>query len=368
MGLRALSGRVAAALRWRTAAVLETQAVHSLWRGIPGADAAAFELRPFQLVLEFTNQCNANCVFCPYSQQLRPHERMSEEVFKKAVAEFVAMGGGSVDLTPTVGDALIHPKFLEWTRYLRSLPQIHRIVLTTNGILLDRHGVEQVLDSGLSAINISLAGFDEEMYRRVYRSPAYKKVRANVTKLLELNSRRAEPIPIVLCLRADRPCAHVLADPDFQPLLAHNPRIQFVEIFSRSGGLNTELPEGMALAPVETRPKPAPCRKTYLGLVVQSNGDVQACGCESSINAPALIVGNIHEETLLEIWDGEPLRALRASFVNGKLNPNCASCDHYYQRPDFHTPQMRRLAKIMRRRMAGEIVRHKAPANNWVLE
>jgi len=46
---------------------------------------------------------------------------------------------------------------------------------STNAILLDKHGVTQVLDSGLSHITISTAGFEENMYRRVYRSTSYQR-------------------------------------------------------------------------------------------------------------------------------------------------------------------------------------------------
>ncbi|MFL6765955.1 MAG: radical SAM protein [Sphingomicrobium sp.] len=339
------------------------------WRARPGIDREIFEIRPFGLVLELTNLCNANCVFCPYSQQTRSHEQMSEFVFKKAVADFVAAGGGSVDLTPTVGDPLIHPDFVDWVHYLRSIPEIDRITVTTNAILLGRHGAQRVLDSGLSRINISLAGFDEDMYRRVYRSNSYRKVRDNIAELLALNSKRPEPVTIFLCLRPDRPAKEVLADPDLKPLLAYRPNLTFLSTFSRSGGLISSLPSGMDLAPVETRPKPAPCRFTFTGLTVQSSGDVQICPCESSVNAPALVIGNIHRQSLQEIWHCEKLRALRASFTDGTLNPNCSKCDSYYQPPGFHLPRMREMAKASRRRYAGEIVRHLEPVRGeWQLE
>jgi radical SAM protein with 4Fe4S-binding SPASM domain len=319
--------------------------------------------------LEFTNLCNANCIFCPYSQQTRAHEQMPESVFKKAVADYVAIGGGSVDVTPTVGDPLIHPKFVEWVRYLRALPKIDRITVTTNGILLDRHGFEEILDSGLSRINISLAGFDEAMYRRIYRNSSYKKVLSNVTRLLEANSKRADPVPIFLCLRPDRPPKEVLGAPDLQPLMKYRPNFSFVTLFSRSGGKIDKLPEGMALAPAEKGLKSAPCRSTFLTLMVQSTGDVQACACEASVNAPALVVGNIEQESLLEIWRGERLRSLRESFTNGQLNSTCASCDYSYIRPDFHLPAMRRKAKSSRQRFAGQIVRHTEPmTHEWQLD
>jgi radical SAM protein with 4Fe4S-binding SPASM domain len=294
---------------------------------------------------------------------------MSERVFKKAVEDYIAMGGGSVDLTPTVGDPLIHPKFVDWVRHLRSIPQIDRITVTTNGILLDRRGIDAVLDAGLSRINISLAGFDEAMYRRVYRSNAYPKVLKNIHELLAANSKRSERVPVFLCLRPDRPKEEELAAADLQPLLKYRPNISFVDLFSRSGGQINELPAGMELAPPVAEPKLEPCRSTYTALLVQSNGDVQVCACEASVNAPALVVGNIDRQTLLEIWRGERLRAVRESFRNGCLNSNCSKCDYSYHTPDFHTPAMRNMAKATRRRLAGDIVRHGQPiSHEWQME
>src|SRR5579884_3574292 len=129
----------------------------------------AMAARPFELHLELTNLCNADCVFCPYHFQERQVQFMPDEIFRKAVSDYVALGGGSVGLTPIVGDALIDTKFLERVRYLRSLPQIDRIWLTTNCILLDRFGIDEVLGSGINALNVSTAGFEAEMYQRVYR-------------------------------------------------------------------------------------------------------------------------------------------------------------------------------------------------------
>src|SRR6266705_1178700 len=97
----------------------------------------AMEMRPFELHLELTNLCNADCVFCPYQFQTRETQFMPDEVFHKAVDDYVSSGGGSMGLTPIVGDALIDPKFVARVNYLRSRPTIDRIWLTTNAILLD---------------------------------------------------------------------------------------------------------------------------------------------------------------------------------------------------------------------------------------
>jgi len=340
------------------------QGTYLIRRALYGADASVFTERPYELHLELTNLCNAKCIFCPYTLQTRSHEFMTEEVFKKAVADYVDIGGGSVGLTPIVGDPLIHPKFVEWVRYLRAIQQIDRISVTTNAILLRRHGVEAILNSGLSFIHISLAGFEEDMYRRIYRNDSYRSVRDGLYELYEANARRSSPIPIFLNLRPDRPAEEVLSDPDLQPLLRYEPNISFAGTFSRSGGLITILPPGMVLEPVTTKPKRKPCASTYSGLMVLSNGNVQVCVCESSVNADALVVGNIKEESLLSIWQGERLRALRASFRNGTLNSNCARCDRYYEPVDLYTKASSKRAQISRRRQRGDIVRHSKPILN----
>jgi len=202
--------------------------------------------RPFELHLELTNLCNANCVFCPYQFQTRKVEFMSDEVFQKAVGDYVRLGGGSVGLTPIVGDALIDPKFLERVRYLRSLPKIDRIWLTTNCILLDRFGIEAILQSGVSAINVSTAGFDAEMYERVYRNGSYNPMRRNVLELVERNTAMGSPVAVAIALRPDRPLEAVMADPDFQPILAHKPELDFTRSFTSANGRITQeiLPPG----------------------------------------------------------------------------------------------------------------------------
>lgn len=221
--------------------------------------------RPFELHLELTNLCNANCVFCPYQYQTRAVQFMSEEVFRKAVKDYISIGGGSVGLTPIVGDALIDPKFLDRVLYLRSFPEIDRIWLTTNCILLDRFGVDAVLQSGISALNVSTAGFDAQMYKRVYRNSSYERMRRNVVELVERNAALGSPISITIALRPDRPLDEVLRHADFQPILAHKPQLDYTWSFTSAGGRITRetLPASMKLRSVDERAEP--CVNTYNG-------------------------------------------------------------------------------------------------------
>jgi len=246
---------------------------------------APMAARPFELHLELTNLCNANCVFCPYQFQTRDVQFMTDQVFHKAVNDYVAIGGGSVGLTPIVGDALIDPKFLDRVRYLRSLAQIDRLWLTTNCILLDKFGIDVVLQSGINALNVSTAGFDAEMYKRVYRNSSYQRMRRNVLELVERNSALGSPVSITIALRPDRPLDAVLRDPDFQPILAHDPQLDYTWSFTSAGGRITRdaLPSSMKLRVVTSRREP--CVNTYNGPMVLPDGTVMGCNCVAAMDA-----------------------------------------------------------------------------------
>jgi radical SAM protein with 4Fe4S-binding SPASM domain len=324
---------------------------------------APMAARPFELHLELTNLCNANCVFCPYQFQTRETEFMSDEVFHKTVNDYVSIGGGSVGLTPIVGDVLIDPKFLDRVRYLRSLPQIDRIWLTTNCILLDKFGVGAILHSGITAINVSTAGFDAEMYRRVYRDSSYQRMRRNVVDLVEQNAALGSPVTITIALRPHCSLDEVLRDPDFQPILAHNPQLDYTWSFTSASGRITRdiLPASMKLRFVSSRPEA--CVNTYNGPMVLPDGTVRGCSCVAAMDAVKdLGIGNILRASLAEIWSGSQMRALRSSFATGTLNSMCATCDMYRNLEFYRTSDGRRPAALNLARQDGRIVKAKAAA------
>jgi radical SAM protein with 4Fe4S-binding SPASM domain len=316
---------------------------------------AAMALRPFELHLELTNLCNANCVFCPYQFQQREVQRMPDEIFTKAVSDFVACGGGSVGLTPLVGDALIDPDFVARVRRLRAEPKIDRIWVTTNAILLDKHGIDEVLGSGLTSITISTSGFEAESYKRIYRSSAYERFRRNVLALVERNAALPEPLTLTIGLRTDRPLAEVMKDPDFQPILAHQPDIDFTWSFTSANGRITReaLPAGMRLRVVDARRET--CVQLYNGPMVLPDGTVMACSCVAAMDAVKdLGIGNLKDDSLLAIWQSHRMAEIRRSFKAGGLNPTCAGCDMYRNLELYRTREGRERARLNTARDAGQ--------------
>ena len=73
-----------------------------------------------------------------------------------------------------------------------------------------------------------------------------------------------------------------------------------------------------------------PCERTfYLGIL--PDGYVRACPCRFGRKGvhDELIVGNILETDLEDIWCGEEIRGIRRSFVENELPEVCRSCNDY---------------------------------------
>lgn len=316
------------------------------------------DTRPPSLNFELTNICNAKCVFCGYQYQERAKSIMSEQVFNKALADYIDLGGGDIFLTPIVGDSLLDPNFLNRVYTFRKEPKIRDIRLITNGILLDRFGIEEVVRSGINGIFISTAGFQEEMYQRVYRNNSYQRMRDNVLALLETRERLGIPLDITIGLRSDRPLVEVMKDPDFQPILKYKPEIDFTWSFYDFGGKikESDLLGTMKMRQVATDKKTQPCKNLYDGPIVLPEGVVMACYCAAAMDAiEDLSIGNIMNESLGEIWTGSQRQKLIAQFEKGgNLNSTCSACTAYRNLDFYRSSKGRRFGSENEARVKGE--------------
>jgi len=112
--------------------------VENFWRGFKYKKFSKHHITPEELweyrqlepsstlVTGVTNICNAKCTFCAYpkvvGQQNPPDRHHAVRRFKKAVDEWAAVGGQSLDLTPVVGDPLVDPGLLEKIDYAVNTP------------------------------------------------------------------------------------------------------------------------------------------------------------------------------------------------------------------------------------------------------
>jgi hypothetical protein len=92
--------------------------------------------------IELSTRCNLRCKYCPHFPELpRKKEDMSRDTFKAALdlVRFYVRQGTQTELSLTgIGEAMLHPDFVEFATRAREVIGSHRqLTITTNGLLLD---------------------------------------------------------------------------------------------------------------------------------------------------------------------------------------------------------------------------------------
>ena len=300
------------------------------------------------VAIETTNICNADCVFCAYQYQERATGVMSMELFKKIIDEYDDVGGGSIGLTPTVGDPLVDKHIVERIRYARGKKNIKTIGMHSNMIALERTGADALVLSGINALSVSTSGFDKDMYERVYRSKEYPRALRNILAFAKANNAAGTPVDFRIELRVDRSFGEVASSKDYQTVAeavgADRMLIKF-RYDNWAGKISQEDLSGNMKLRSHVRvdlTRISPCSEMYSGPVVYWDGKVGACGCRD-VDARELIIGDATKSHIAEIWMGEEIRRLREEFLTPAVRPICTSCTHYQNLSIFLRPDRTKL-------------------------
>jgi MoaA/NifB/PqqE/SkfB family radical SAM enzyme len=302
----------------------------------------SMELECPGLTIEVTNICNSNCRFCGYRYQekfRRDKGIMPDDIFDKAIDEYKQMGGTFIGLTPFSGEPLIDPKIIERVNRAKQIGAWTGFY--TNGILLNRIDVKELLESGIDALVVSTAPFERNMYELVYQNRFYDEVLQGLSKLLMARNLMRKDLSIGIAFRSHIPMKHVLALPDFRKfILPLMTKEDFEALIVNTRGFDTWGGQitskdmvgimRLALPPLIKR---RPCAWTF-GLYLTWDGQVRACACrfaeaENRDGKDDLYLGDIMQSSLNEIWMGPEIRKLRRSFLEGNLPLVCRNCTMY---------------------------------------
>jgi MoaA/NifB/PqqE/SkfB family radical SAM enzyme len=140
--------------------------------------------RLFQI--ESAIACNLRCVMCPWREITKNVENqglMSQEIWEFIQPHLSDIK--SIDFTGG-GEPLLQPRLSEW------IADAHTAGCETgflsNGLLLKKETLEQILDAGIDWICISIDGADAGMYETIRIGSNFERVCQNVANIAELRS------------------------------------------------------------------------------------------------------------------------------------------------------------------------------------
>lgn len=277
---------------------------------------------PLYIQIEHTGKCNLRCRSCihgnpdlkaNYSRGFKP---LDINLYKKVLAEARKFNCPSISFHNN-DEPLLLPD-LEERIALAKAAGFFDIILVTNANLLTKERADKLLKSGITKLNFSVDGWNEETYSKVRIGGNFKKVLENIEYFLTQKKKLNLKLPITRV-------TSVLSSLTFDDK----------ENFKKFWEKKVDLVEFQNFQAIEQTRELIPagskidenfiCSGPWQQIVIRANGDVLPC---CSFYGMDLAVGNIKEENIYDIWNGEKMKKIREKLAKNDFgfSPACSAC------------------------------------------
>lgn len=298
---------------------------------------------PFSAHIDVSSVCNFKCSFCfqadTAGMKVAKLQRgfMPVEMFRKIVDDLAEFDEKVKKIKiGNHGEPTLHPDLPEMIAYARRSGVADIVEMFTNGSKLSRDLNQKIVDAGLQRINISLEGLSNDRYLKVAG------IKANFEEYIEniahLHSIK-EDLQIYVKI-ADQ--THALSKDSVELfVLTDDERKYFFDTFSHICDeifIEKVVPQ-WAETQYEKQNKVAEtgmygqnikqykdiCPFTFMYLHFNCDGTTSPCTLDW---ARKVVIGNVRDQSVKEIWSGHLLRQLQIAQLKGqrdKIN-FCSSC------------------------------------------
>lgn len=286
-----------------------------MWNSVTPTNIPSF---PIHIDFEMNDLCNQSCIMCPRNTDMHPDINYAVntksvqdfETFKKIIDEGVPKGLKSINMG-AFAESLIHKDVFKMIKYAHDQGIVDSRIIS-NGLLLNKH-VDDIFDSGLVNLFISVDAFTEEKYEEI-RGHGFKKVKDNLLNFLEEKKKRNSILPIVRVSFVDMKTNHQEKE-DF--IQYWRDKVSFIDI-QIYDNYNVDITKPFDME----QKKKWECRSPFSRISVMSDGKILPCCNFFGKNVP---VGNIKESSIEDIWKSDAIENIRSGVVNDTLR-NCSIC------------------------------------------
>jgi radical SAM protein with 4Fe4S-binding SPASM domain len=244
-----------------------------------------------EVEFNITGLCNRLCVFCPrVDPNIFPNvnEHMPLELYSKILADLKDIDySGRVSFSG-FGEPLLHPEHLELIRATRQVLPDCWLDIVSNGDRVDATKMKDLFDAGLTTLLISM-----------YDGPEQIEFFESIIAEAQI------PRETVILRERYLPPEHGYG----------------INVTNRAGMVSVkEVGVSILLSPMKH-----PCYYTHYRMMIDYTGEVLLCPHDWG---KKLIVGNLHRQTILELWTGPILTSIRNRLGAGdRDSPPCNKCD-----------------------------------------
>lgn len=134
--------------------------------------------------ISITDRCNLRCIYCMPEEGIKlidHKEVLSYEEIIRLCRQFAKIGISKVKITG--GEPLVRKDVHKLIKAIKEIDGIDNVTMTTNGILLE-NVIDDLVNAGLDAVNISIDTLREDRYREITRLGDINKVMRGIKKCL----------------------------------------------------------------------------------------------------------------------------------------------------------------------------------------
>ncbi|MGJ0302812.1 radical SAM protein [Aliarcobacter cryaerophilus] len=285
---------------------------------------------PEVIRIEPSATCNLSCIHCPTGTYSNPVKgNMSKEVFLKVKNEILNQNI-RVAVLYMGGEPFINKDFFFMVEELKKIG-IPFVKTVSNGMLLNTTLINHMVESSLDSIEFSLDWNSPEMNDYIRKKSNHKKVIDNVKELLEKVLLNSSNLKITISStqfkyfdsnKELKSRKSNWIEKEFKKYLDLGLiDINYVDAIEWSDmKLNTSI---FDVAVDETDEVTNYCDHIISTLTIRANGDLVPCCYDLTSQ---LIMGNIQDNTLEDIWNNNKYLKLRKSIDEKKFYSICSKC------------------------------------------
>lgn len=144
------------------------------------------------LRISITDRCNLRCIYCMPEKGvpcMQHGDILTYEEIERLCKIFAKLGIKKIKITG--GEPLVRKQCDELVKKLHHIKGIESITLTTNGVLLPNY-LDQLVEAGLDAVNISLDAMSSDKFIDITRGDHWNDIMKGIQKALEFPSLRVK--------------------------------------------------------------------------------------------------------------------------------------------------------------------------------
>lgn len=278
---------------------------------------------PIQLDIELNASCNLKCPMCPISAESAKGKGketwFSHDKYKKIITDGVKKGLKAVKLN-YINEPLIRKDVIKFIEFARDAGVVD-IYMSTNAVLLTDKVAKDIINSGLSRIQISIDAVSAGIYDQMRPGGDFNKVLKNVNNLIRLKETLKSVTPLIRInfVRTD------INEHELDSFVAYWERKvdmigiqEFIKPPVSSKDVGSETTSNKKIEGFH-------CSFPFKQLVINNELDVLPC---CTFWGEYMPVGSIRDNSLSEIWNGNKMKELRALHKKGEYwkNEICKKC------------------------------------------